>query len=177
MRLVFKCAALGALLSVSGSGALLAQSACIDFKWDVHKERALFAAEPLTVSAGADAGSAPKVRPNHLYQVRLKPRSGVRFAVPPGQSPDSTWGSAGLLSLDVPAAGSYRVVLELSMWADVVAGGKLLAPYDYQGQRDCSAPHKIVVFELPAKPLILQLSGVDSSTVRIGLTSAPPRVR
>ncbi len=166
------CLALGASLPAPG-----ANGGCIDFKWDVGAERALFATPARVMDAGTDAANAPALLPNHLYELRLKLRPAVRFAAPPGQNAKASWGNAGLASFRVPTAGSWRLVLELPLWVDVAADGALLAPYDYQSQLECSAPHKIVTFELPVRPVFLQLSGTDASTVRIAITPAPARLR
>ena len=171
-RALLLCIAWGASLP-----AVAADAGCIDFKWDVSRERALFATQARVLDAGTDAANAPALEPDRLYQLRLKLRPGVRFAAPPGQNPKASWGNGGLASFKVPAAGGWRLVLELPLWADVAADGALIAPYDYQGQQECAPPHKIVAFDLPARPVFLQFSGTDASMVRVAITVAPPRVR
>ena len=157
--------------------AMGADAGCIDFKWDVTRERALFATQAQVLDAGTDAANAPALTPNRLYQLRLRQRTAVRFAAPPGQNPKANWGNSGLAAFKVPKAGNWRLVLELPLWVDVAADGALLVPYDYQGQHECAAPHKIVAFELSARPVFLQFSGTDASAVRIAITPAPPRVQ
>ena len=53
---------------------------------------------------------------------------------------------------------------------------KQLAPaVDFQGQRGCEAPHKIVEFDLDgAKEVVLQLSGAGNPIVHLSVTQVPP---
>jgi hypothetical protein len=44
---------------------------------------------------------------------------------------------------------------------------------DHEGQHECSAPRKVVQFQLPAGDLLVQLSAAMSSTVRLTITPAP----
>ncbi len=71
-------AILVALVLEGAAQPVLAGEACVDFKWDVSKERALFAEAPVALTAGRDPMFAPVVVPNRLY-----PRSTCRFG--------STW--------------------------------------------------------------------------------------
>ncbi len=63
----------------------LADDACVDFKWDVSKERALFAGTPVALAAGKHASSAPAVVPDRLYKLELLNQDQVTFAAPPGK--------------------------------------------------------------------------------------------
>jgi hypothetical protein len=160
-----------------GSTALpaLADPDCVDFKWDVSKERALYAEAPAELAAGKDAGSAPVIVPNRLYRLRLAAQERVAFAATPGKVP-AVSAFAGLATLTIAAPGSYRIAIDLPFWIDVVSNGSLLQPTDYQGQRACTAPHKIVVFELTgSQPFILQFSGAPHDSILVTVTSAPPR--
>src|SRR5450631_3441518 len=129
---------------VVGGAALpaLADDACVDFKWDVSKERALFAGKPAALSAGKDSRSAPEIGPNHLYMVQLAVQDQVAFSVTPGKKMPTTASYAGLLTLKIPSSGSYRIAVDLPFWIDVVSQGTLVAAKDYQGQHGCGAPHK-----------------------------------
>ncbi len=54
------------------------------------------------------------------------------------------------MKLKVAAAGAYRIAIDAGFWLDVVNDGKSLPAQDFNGQRQCVGPHKIVVYELPA---------------------------
>jgi hypothetical protein len=161
------------LLSV-GAQALAGDDPCAAFKWDVSRERALFASAPAPTAAGKNGPSAPRLAPNRLYELQLLPASQVSFPVPPGRTSPAEGTYAGVFALSVPASGSYRVALDLPLWIDVAAGGVLVAAADYEGQHQCNAPRKIVEFVLDGKqPLILQVSGASQATARVTITGRP----
>jgi hypothetical protein len=168
----FRLLALAVLLTASAQ-TLAVEDPCAGYKWDVSKERALFGGVAVSAAAGKDSASAPRVTPNRLYQLQLLPASQVSFPVSPGKTPgEGTY--AGIFSVTVPAAGSYRVAIDLPLWIDVVANGKLLPAADFEGQHDCSAPRKIVEFALDgSQPLTLQLSAASQATVRLTITAVP----
>ncbi len=159
------------------SVAAQAQDGCTDFKWDVSKERALFAGPPTVMQAGIDVKSAPIVLPNRLYQLALAPQSSVNFSVRQGKKTDDN-AHAGLAILRISAEGNYRVAVDLPVWIDVITTDAVVQPTDFQGQHDCAAPRKIVEFPLRGtKPFLLQLSGAAIGQVLITVTPAPERVR
>jgi hypothetical protein len=167
------------LLALAAGNAALpafAGDGCVDFKWDVAQERALFAASPTAVSAGTSPKSAPLIVPNRLYAIRLAAQDQVTFAVAPAKKSANANAYAGVAALKVPSPGSYRIALDLPLWIDVASNGTLVAAEDFQGQHDCSAPHKIVVFALGGTgPTILQFSGASNDSVRLTVTAAPAR--
>lgn len=161
---------------LAGAGGVAhADGACIDFQWDVRKERALFAATPGALNAGTDARSAAAIVPNRLYKLRLVPQDHVNFPIAPAKKPAADT-FAGLATLKISAAGSYRVALDLPLWIDVVSGGALVAAKDFESQRNCSAPHKIVEFDLTgAQAFVLQFSNATSENILLSVTPTPAR--
>jgi hypothetical protein len=160
------------------SGATVATAAddppCTSAKWDVTQEHALFMKAPESVVAGHDLGSAPMMKAQQLYELALTPQDGVKFILPPAKKglPDGAF--AGLVHLQVPAAGSYRVSLDQGFWIDVVGNQKFFESTDFGGVSGCNAPRKIVVYNLPAgQELVLQLSGAAKDHVRVTLTPVP----
>jgi hypothetical protein len=154
----------------------VADDACVDFKWDVSKERALFAETPAKVTTGKDPKTAPAVVPNRLYRLGLTPEDTVAFAAHPAKDMVSAPAYAGLATLQAPVAGNYRLAVDLPLWIDVVANGALLPPTDFQGQRNCSAPHKIVEFDLArGQPVVLQFSNAAKDSVLFTVTPSPQR--
>jgi hypothetical protein len=168
------------LLMVCGSAAVTARAdePCRDFKWDVAKERALLAGTPTSMVSGTDLKSAPSIEPNRLYQLQLKPQDQVSFAPTPGKQTPPAGAYAGITTVKISQPGSYRFALDAPFWIDVVSNGALLPAQDFQGQHDCDAPHKIVVFDLVgAPPFILQVSSAAAQSVRLTITPAPSRIR
>jgi hypothetical protein len=149
---------------------------CAGFKWDVRKEQALFAGPSVVLPAGKDLASAPVVGTDTLYRLQLLPQATVAFTLSPGKAipPDGVY--AGLATLKLAQPGHhYRVSLDVPIWIDVVTNGKLAPAVDFQGQRGCEAPHKIVEFDLDgAKEVVLQLSGAGNPMVHLSVTQVPP---
>jgi hypothetical protein len=165
-----------ALILAGAALPALADEGCLDFKWDVSKERALFAETPSALTAGKDSKSAPVAVPNRLYALRLMPQDQVAFAVVSAKKTATSPAYGGLAALKIDAPGSYRIAVDLPFWIDVVSNGALLQPTDFQGQHSCSAPHKIVVFELAGtQPFLLQFSNAAKDSVLITVTRTPPR--
>ena len=152
-----------------------ADDPCTAFKWDVARERVLFATAAEAVKAGADVASAPLLIPDRLYELAMLPHQQVTFQVPPGKARHVEGASAGLARLRLPTAGEYRIALDQSYWIDVVDGNHLVAAGDFQGRPGCQAPHKIVLYSLPGgDELTLQLSGPAASAVRLTIVPMPP---
>jgi hypothetical protein len=167
---------IGAILLSAAATQAFAEDPCGGFKWDVSKERALFASSARPTPAGKDTAAAPVIEPNRLYQLQLKPEAQVTFSRPPGKKPPGDGSYAGLAALKIPKSGSYRISLDSGFWVDVVTGGKLVPAKDYEGQHDCAAPHKIVEFDLDNQaPLLLQFSGVSQAAVRLTVTQVMVR--
>jgi hypothetical protein len=168
--------AMALILVLCPPGKTFADESCVDFKWDVTQERGLFAGTGTPLSAGADANSAPVMQLSHLYALKLMPQDHVTFAATPGKKTPTTGSNAGLVAFKLPASGSYRVAIDMPFWIDVVSNGALVAAKDFQGQHGCSAPHKIVEFELAGtRPFFLQLSNAAADSVRLTITAAPAR--
>ncbi len=147
---------------------------CAGFRWDVSREQALFATAARSLTAGRDAAAAPAIGANHLYDLSLAPQQDVRFVVHPEKRALTDGAYAGLARMHVPAAGLYRISIDKGFWIDVVAGHETLDSRDFAGRAGCGEPRKIVVYELPAGDLVLQLSGAISPHVRVTLTRVPP---
>jgi hypothetical protein len=164
-------------IAFSLSAPALGAADCTDFKWDVSKERALFAGPAAALLGGADAKSAPIIVPNHLYRLQLVPQRRVRFAADPGKKAPAGDDYAGLARLKIAETGSYRIAIDGQFWIDVVSKRSLQAATDFQGQHGCSAPQKMVVFDFVAtQPLILQFSSATTDHVRVTITPTPARI-
>jgi len=162
-------------LTVAGgiTNAVAADDPCAGFKWNVTEERAVFSQKAEATPAGRDTTSAPAMQTKKLYDLALSPQSDVKFAVPPGKKglPDGAY--AGLIHFRVPTAGAYRVSMDQGFWIDIVSHQALLDSTDFTGAHDCSAPRKIVQYNLPAnEDLVLQFSAAAKDHVRVAVTPA-----
>jgi hypothetical protein len=159
------------LAGASAAAVASTNLACTGFKWNITRERALFANTPEPVTAGHDLASAPTLKAQELYEVTLAPQDTVKFVAPPGKKSLADGAFGGLVHLKVPAAGSYRISLDAGVWIDVVSHQKLVDATDFGGMHRCDAPHKVVVFNLPAgDDLVLQISQAAKDHVRVTLT-------
>jgi hypothetical protein len=159
----------GLVTSIAGAS----DDPCAAFKWNVTEERAAFAQKPQSAAAGRDAPSAPTMKTKTLYELALAPQDSVKFVVSPGKKalPDGAF--AGVVHFRVPTAGAYRVSLNQGFWIDVVGHQQLIESTDFTGAHDCSAPRKIVQYNLPAgEDLVLQLSGAAKDHVLVAVTPA-----
>jgi hypothetical protein len=102
----------------------------------------------------------------------LSAQDQIALAAPPGRHANFAGAFAGVARIHTPAAGSYRVSLDQAGWIDVIAEHGVISASDFTGG-GCSAPHKVVQFELPAGDLTLQLSGVKNPLVRVTVTPVP----
>jgi hypothetical protein len=165
---------LTSMLLLSGASvAAAADDPCTGGKWDVSQEHALFAKAPDSISAGHDLASAPVMKAQKMYELALTPQSGVTFILPPAKKMLADGAFAGLVHLQVPTAGAYRVSLDQGFWIDVVGDQKFIESSDFGGVPGCSAPRKVVIFNLPAGDVVLQLSAATKDHVRVTLTPAP----
>jgi hypothetical protein len=162
--------------AIAAVAPALADEACVDFKWDVSQERALFAGPATPVAAAADPKSAPTLLLNHLYELKLSKQAEVSFALTPGRKSPREGSYGGLATFKIPAGGSYRIAVDMPFWIDVVSDGALVAANDFQGQHGCRSPHKIVQFDLlGTRPFFLQLSNAAPDSVRLTITAMPAR--
>jgi hypothetical protein len=162
--------------ALAAAAPALGDESCVDFKWDVSQERALFEGSPTPVAAAADPKSAPALQLNHFYELRLVKQEQVSFVVTPGKRSPRAGSYGGLVTFKIPASGSYRIAIDMPFWIDVVSNGALVAANDYQGQHGCSSPHKIVQFDLlGTRPFFLQLSNAAPDSVRLTITATPAR--
>jgi hypothetical protein len=162
-----------ALLLALAAAAAYADDPCAGFKWDVTQERALFASKAQALTALPDAGAAPELTAGRFYEISLLPQGTLALRVPAGPKSQFEGAFAGFARLKIPAAGLYRVSLDQPGWIDLVGEHGVIASSDFSGQHGCSAPHKVVQFQLPAGSVLLQLTGVSGARLGLTLTRAP----
>jgi hypothetical protein len=161
------------ILAFYAAAPAIADDSCAGFTWNVQHERTLFATKPTTLDMGRDLASAPVVSPDHLYELTLIGQDQITYAIAPAKNA-APGASGGLLRIAIAESGTYRISVDQSIWIDVAANGALLTSKDYQGRPGCTAPHKIVEFDLTAgAQLTLQLSGATGSKALLSLTLAP----
>jgi hypothetical protein len=147
---------------------------CDGFAWNVSHERALFAMQPVRVTAAPSAGPSTALEVDRLYEIVLTPQNNVSFVLAPDKKALADGAFAGLVTLNIPTAGKYRVSISDAFWIDVIADHKFVATDDFTGVHECHAPRKIVQYALPAgNDLILQFSNANNPSLRVTVTAAP----
>ena len=172
MTAVLAC---GAATTAAADGAnAAATDPCAGFKWDITKERALFATAPKELTAGRNPVKAAVLMPDRLFQLRLARRAQVKFAVKPGRKGAAAGPYAGIALIQTGMPGTYRISVDQPLWIDVDLRGQLLVPKDFEGAHGCQTPRKIVEFELTdPQPYVLQFSGAPEPRMRVTVTREP----
>jgi hypothetical protein len=164
--------ALAVLIALVLSGAACAQEdPCAGYSWNIAHERALFSAVARSAVLATTNTNAPVLGADQLIDLVLSPQSQVHFAVLPERSESADGRYAGLARLSIAQPGDYRLALDQAAWIDVIARGHAIPSTAHQGQAQCNAPRKIVLFRLPAgEELLIQLSGAPQPHLRLTVT-------
>jgi hypothetical protein len=156
---------LAAIALAAAPGLAQAQegSGCDGFKWPLDRERAALVR---TDKASLPNGGALPY--DAATTLELKPFSSAELPKAPERAPKSPSAFAGHFALAAPAKpGAYRITISSEGWVDVLDGGAYLHPIAFTGARDCEGARKSVKFDLPARPLALQFSGVPRDQISV----------
>ena len=155
----------------AGAGA----GSCDSYTWDVSRERAPFATIPTVVVASTEMKGAPRIRVGQLYELHLSPSPQIGRL--PGDAPRPVK-YAGLASVQIATSGTYHIALDNNAWVGTVSGIAANIPKGFQGAVACTAPHKLVDFDLSAGQIYtVQVSVSPTATVRLSITPAAPAKR
>jgi hypothetical protein len=144
-------------------------SGCGGFKWPIESDRAALvrADKPSLPNGGAVAYGVATT-------LELQPLSAAGLPKAPERAPKYPSSFAGHFVLAAPAKpGVYRLSMSSGAWVDVLDGGAYLHPIAFSSAKDCEGARKSVKFDLPARPLALQFSGVPGE--RISVIVSPER--
>jgi hypothetical protein len=162
---------LAAIALVAAPGLAWAQegSGCNGFKWPLDTERAaLMRADKVSLPNG---GALPY---DSAVTLELQPLSAAGLPKAPERAPKSPSDFAGHFSLAAPAKpGIYRVTINTGGWVDVLDGGAYLHPIAFSGATGCDGLRKSVKFDLPARPLAVQFSGVPKDQISVIVSPEP----
>jgi hypothetical protein len=151
------------LIAAPGLAQAQEGSGCSAFKWPLDHERGTLvrADKPSLPNGGAlpfDAAVA----------LELQPLASAGLPKEPERAPKSPSAFAGHFTLAPPAKpGAYRVTISSEGWVDVLDGGAYLHPIAFTGAKDCEGARKSVKFDLPARPLAIQFSGVSRDQISV----------
>jgi hypothetical protein len=141
---------------------------CDKFKWPIDKERATLTGTDLPKFASGANVTFPIP---WASIVALAPFADAKLPVAPERAPKSPASFAGFLKLPAPAKpGTYKITLSSEGWIDVVQDGHAVKSTAFSGAIGCEGVRKSVKFDLAAKPLTVELSGVPDTTVKIAVS-------
>jgi hypothetical protein len=169
------------LAALLAAGVAAAQTsvppACARYADDMKHELELWQQPTIAVvteAARAVAADVQLVAPGRRHDVVLPRHPETRFPAKPERDRGATDRFSGLLALEVPQAGTWRVSASTPVWIDIADNDRLVASSGFEMQDGCPLIHKVVEFPLQAgRRYWLQLSGNPAATVRILLTRRP----
>ena len=161
----FSAVALLAVAFVAAPDLAQAQegSGCAGFKLPLDLELAALARSdrPSLPNGGTLALSVATT-------LELQPLASAGLPKAPERAPKSAQAFAGHFVLAAPAKpGVYKVTISLPGWIDLIDGENYLHPVAFTGATGCEGARKSVKFDLPARPLALQFSGVESDRISV----------
>ena len=154
-RLTLAIAAIIALAAALPALAAEEPSGCAAFKWPLDQERAALLASKASVANG---GALPY---GAAVALKLQPIAEAGLPQPPERTSKYEPDNAGHFTLPTPPkAGLYKITIGGEAWIDVIDQGSFLHPKGFSGVKGCDGARKSVRFELPARPVDIQVSGV-----------------
>jgi len=155
---------LGAALAVApGLAAADEPTGCDAFKWPLDRERAALASPGKLAVANGGA-----LTTDAAASLELAPLAEAGLPQAPERASRSPQSYAGHFALAAPAkAGIYKITIASEGWIDVIDGGQFLRPKAFSGVLGCEGARKSVKFDLPARPLDIQLSGVRNGEISL----------
>jgi hypothetical protein len=142
---------------------------CDKFKWNVERERAaLTAPDRARLASGGELAALPSTG----ITLDLRTPAEAKLPSPPERSPKEGTFAGFVTFKNALPPGRYTISLSASGWIDVVQDGQFLKSVTSSGVRDCAGIRKSVKFEIPAKPLTIQISGVEANSISLAIVSA-----
>jgi hypothetical protein len=155
-----------ALLGAPGLAAADEPTGCNAFRWSIESDRAELNAATKSVVAIGGA-----LRYSSAQTLKLAPFADAALPRAPERAPKATPSFAGHFTLAAPAKpGLYRVTLASDAWIDVIDNGVFLHPKAFSGALGCDGARKSVKFDLPGRPLDVQLSNVRNADIAVIVT-------
>jgi hypothetical protein len=141
---------------------------CDKFKWPIDKERLILTGDTIAIASGT---KLPHAHPMSVV-VDLKPFVDAKLPRTPERAPKSPTSFAGFVDVPAPATnGTYKISLSAEGWVDVIQSDQFIKASDFSGATGCDVIRKVVKFDLAARPFTIQLSGIATETIRIGITA------
>ena len=167
---IFTVAAGSALIAFAASARAEDTASCKSFAWPVDADRTAFES-PKLESVGTGAARGPWKE--QAFMLKLAPQDSVNFARRSCGRYHAKKFFGGTVSFDPPEqAGRYYVTLSSDGWIDVVQNGAGIRSDAHTGAKECPGLRKSVRFPVGSFPIVLQLSGVTTDTIKVGIRPA-----
>ncbi len=158
-----------ALLVTAPARAADEPSGCDKFKWNIDRERAaLTAPDLMKIASGAELAAWPSTG----ITLGLRAAAEAKLPTPPERAPKEGTFAGFATFKSPPKVGRYTISLSAGGWIDVVQDGQFLRSVTSSGVRDCEGIRKSVKFEIPAKPFVIQISGVEADSISLAIVPA-----
>lgn len=105
--------------------------------------------------------------------IRLHDQGVVRFRQPPGQSRMPQEAHAGILAVEIPSAGRWRVSASAPVWIDVIGPVGMVQSASHGRMAPCTSIRKVVAFDLQPGRHWIQLSGNPGRALRLMVSRVP----
>ena len=120
----------------------------------------------VAITAGASAKTATRIEPNKAAEVRLLPTITPVLAPEQARTPENA--HAGLLNVQIPTAGNWRIAISNPAWLDVIGpDGKAVKSVAHGHMAPCTTLKKAVEFPLSAGDYLIQISGNPGASVKL----------
>nr|WP_298798417.1 hypothetical protein [uncultured Acetobacter sp.] len=131
-------------------------------------------AEPAAVTAAAtpEGLDAVALTTGKAVAAKLRSTAEMHYAVRPEQ-PGGQVSSGGMFAFDVPASGTYRVMLGSRAWLDVVQNDKTILSSGHNRGPACSGIGKMVDFPLSAGRAVIEVSGSGKPDMQLMVIQPP----
>jgi hypothetical protein len=139
------------------------------FKWNIDRERAaLTAPDRIKLASGGELTALPPTG----ITLGLRAPNEARLPTPPERAAKEGTFAGFAIFKSAPPPGRYTINLSAAGWIDVVQDGQFLRSITSSGVRDCEGIRKSVKFQIPAKPLVIQISGVEADSISLAVVPA-----
>lgn len=147
------------------------QGDCSNYRWDMSEEFSLWEKEAANIAASASADAAPGIGLAARYTVTLHPHDSVAFVATPEKDRGGKDKFSGLLRIEIPEDGLYRISASSGVWIDAVVNGAVVKSTSFEMQTKCTTVFKSVAYRLSGgDTAFLQINGSAVSTVDIAIT-------
>ena len=142
---------------------------CDKFKWNIDRKRAaLTAPDRIKLASGAELATLPSTG----IALGLSAPAEAKLPSPPERAPkEGTFAGFAAFKNALPPA-RYTISLSAAGWIDVVQDGQFVRSVTSSGVRGCDGIRKSVKFEIPPRPFVIQISGVEADSISVAIVPA-----